>query len=310
MKVLLTGTTGNLGSRVLQNILDYDLIPSSDIIISTSSPHKLSTLAKQNDVTLVSGDFTSPDQLNASFKESEADILFLVSYPSPSIDRWQHHKTAIDAAQQSGSIKLIVYTSLMFGGKDGMQSVAGVQQAHIKTVEYLQSTGIEHVILREGIYAESWWLYAGFQPNPIPKEGPEQIDFVVPSDGPVAWVSWNDLGEGTAKILAGLANGERQYIGQTLNLTGPRTTTLAEIARVVERVSGKKVNVKLVGKEAAKEYHLKDGKKQRWLVESWVGWFDGISNGECEFVDPLLEQILGRKPLGIEECAKSLFTLQ
>lgn len=307
MKVLLTGASGNLGSRVLQNILDYDLIPSSDIVISTSSPHKLSTLAKQNDITLIPGDFTDPAQLNASFRESGADILFLVSYPSPSVDRWLHHKTAIDAAQQSGCIKLIVYSSLMFGGKDGMHSVAGVQQAHIKTVEYLRTTGMEYIILREGIYAESWWLYAGFQPNPIPKDGPEQIDFVVPSDGPVAWVSWDDLGEGTAKILAELAKGDRQYIGETLNLTGSRTTTLTEIAKLVERVSGRKVNVKLVGKEAAREYHLKDGKKEQWLVESWVGWFDGISNGECEVVDPLLERILGRAPLGIDECSEALF---
>lgn len=310
MKVILTGTSGNLGSRVLQTILDHNLIPTSDIIISTFSPHNVSAIAKQNDITLIPGDFTDPAALHDSYRNSDADILFLVSYPSPSIDRWLHHKVAIDAAKESGSIKLIVYTSLMFGGRDGMHSVAGVQQAHIETVQYLKSSGVEHVVLREGIYAESWWLYAGFQPHPVPKDGSDEIDFVIPSDGPIAWVSWDDLGEGTAKILADLVSGNKKYIGQTLNLTGPRATTLTEIAKLLGKVGGRKVNVRLVGKEAAKEYHLKDGEKETWLVESWVGWFDGVSMGECAVVDPLLQQILGRTPLGIEECAENLFAPQ
>lgn len=310
MKVLLTGTSGNLGSRVLQSFLDLNLVPTTDLVISTSSPQKVATIAKQNDIQVVPGDFTNPDQLRQSFVDSKADILFLVSYPSPSDDRWLHHKTAIDAAKQSGCIKLIAYTSLMFGGETGMQSVAGVQQAHIKTVNYLSQSGMEYVVLREGIYAESWWLYAGFQPQPLPKGEKEKIEFVIPDDGPVAWVSWDDLGEGTAKILAQLAKGEKKWIGQTLNLTGSETATLKDVARLVEKYSGREVEVKLVGKENAKEYHLKDGEKEEWLVSSWVGWFDGIREGECQVVDPLLQEVLGRQPKGVSECAQALFTPQ
>lgn len=307
MRVLLTGTSGNLGSRVLQSILDQDLIPSSDLVISTSSPHKLIAIAKQNDISLVPGDFTDPDELTESFASSDADILFLVSYPSPSVDRWLHHKTAIDAAKKAG-IKLIVYTSLMFGGETGMISKAGVQQAHIKTVEYLQQSGLEYVVLREGIYTESWWLYAGFQPRQLKKGDTDPITFVIPDDGPVAWVSWDDLGQGTAKILARIAMGEREWIGQTLNLTGPRTTSLKDVSRLVEKHTGRKVEVKLVGEDEAKKYHLADGKKEEWLVSSWVGWFEAIKDGECAVVDPLLRDLLGRDVDGMEESAEELFS--
>lgn len=308
MKVLLTGTSGNLGSRVLQSLLDLNLVPCSDLVISTSSPHKVAAIAKQNEIQIVPGDFTNPDQLQQSFADSKADILFLISYPTPSVERWLHHRTAVDAAKQSGCIRLIVYTSLMFGGKTGMQSVAGVQQAHIKTIDYLSQSDIEYVVLREGIYAESWWLYAGFQPHSLAKGEKGRIEFVIPNDGPVAWISWDDLGEGTVRILAKLLRGEREWIGQTLNLTGPRTASLRDVARLVEKYSGREVDVRTVGEEQAKQYHLRDGTKETWLVESWVGWFDGIRNGECEVVDPLLEEILGRERKGIEECAKELFT--
>lgn len=223
------------------------------------------------------------------------------------MERWVHHKTAIDAAKKAG-IKLVVYTSLMFGGETGMKSVAGVQQAHIKTVEYLQQSGLEYVVLREGIYAESWWLYAGFQSQQLKKGDTDPITFVIPSDGPVAWVSWDDLGEGTAKILTRLASGEREWIGRTLDLTGPRTNTITDIARLLEEYTGRTVDVKLVGAEDAKRYHLEDGKKEDWLVSSWVGWFEGIKEGECAVVDPLLGEVLGREVGGMGECAGALFT--
>lgn len=304
MRLILTGTSGHLGSRVLQTILHNDLIPAADLVISTSSPHKVQAVAKQNDIEIIPGDFTDPSALRNSYASANADILFLVSYPSPSIDRWLHHKTAIDAAKDAG-VKLIVYTSLMFGGETGMDSVAGVQQAHIKTVKYLQTTGLEYVVLREGIYAESWWLYAGFLPQPLP-DG--DATFVIPSDGKIAWVSWDDLGEATAHILAKLAEGQREWVGRTLNLTGPRATTISEIGKLLAKTSKRKVDVNIAGPEEAKRYHLRDGKKEEWLVESWVGWFTGISAGECEVVDPLLEQVLGRASKGIEECAEQLFS--
>lgn len=307
MRVLLTGTSGNLGSRVLQSVLDQDLIPSSGLVISSSSPHKLFPVAKQNGIELVPGDFTDPDGLTEAFTSSNADMLFLVSYPSPSVDRWLHHKTAIDAAKKAG-VKLVVYTSLMFGGETGMKSKAGVQQAHIKTVEYLQQSGLEYVVIREGIYTESWWLYAGFQPRQLNKDDTEPITFVIPDDGPVAWVSWDDLGEGTAKILARLAKGEREWIGQTLNLTGPRTTTLHDVSRLLEKYTGRKVDVKLVGQDEAKRYHLEDGKKEEWLVSSWVGWFEAIKDGECAVVDPMLRDLLGREVNGMEESAEEFFS--
>lgn len=64
----------------------------------------------------------------------------------------------------------------------------------------------------------------------------------------------------------------------------------------------------LVGRDEAKRYHLKDGQKEEWLVDSWSGWFEALKNGECAVVDPLLENILERKVDGMEELAKELFS--
>ncbi|KAL2417678.1 hypothetical protein ABEF95_013151 [Exophiala dermatitidis] len=308
MKFILTGTTGHLGSRVLDSILRLNLIPPSDLIISSSHPERVPGAAREAGIEIRQGDFTSPESLSSSFRG--ADVLFLVSFPSPSVERWLHHKAAIDAAVAAG-VKTVVYTSLTFGGKTGLESTAGVQMAHIKTVQYLEQKekeGLEIVIVREGIYAESWWLYAGYQPRKFKKgASADPIHFVIPNDGPVAWVSWDDLGEATARILADY----KKYIGQTLNLTGPRTTTLSEIARLVEKYTGRQVKVEIVGREKAEHYHKFEKKSlpedQFWAIESWAGWHDAIARGEAATIDPLIGEILGRRPRGIEELGEALF---
>lgn len=125
-KIVLTGTTGNLGSRTLQHLLT--LIPASDIIISVFNPasSKHDELKKKG-VEVRAGDFNRPETLVNAFKGAEK--LFLVSVPSFGIDeRFNAHRNAIDAAKTAG-IKHIFYTSLAIKST----SKCDVMQAHLKT---------------------------------------------------------------------------------------------------------------------------------------------------------------------------------
>ena len=74
-------------------------------------------------------------------------------------------------------------------------------QAHIDTEAYLKESGLTYTVIREGIYNESWPLYFGWFD---PKEGKDEV--VVPySEGGVAWACRDDLGLGTAKIIAAVS---------------------------------------------------------------------------------------------------------
>ena len=327
-KFILTSPTGHLGSRVLHSILHYNLIPASNLIICTSRPSAsdiLPAIAKENNAieTHTNVNFTqSPESIAPAF--AGGDVLFLSSYPSPSVSRWLYHKNAIDAAILAG-VTTVVYTSLMFGGETGLESVAGVQQAHIKTIAYLEEVkgkcekeGKEFgfVVVRQGIYAESWWLYAGYQVGMLTKrwleqkvkEGGGRWDWVVPNDGAVAWVGWDDLGEGTARIVARWS----EFVGKTVRLTGPRATSISDVARIAAKETGVEVNLRCVGAEAACEWHKKRksaGEEGGWVVESWSGWYKALEQGECTVIDPLLGELLDRQPKGIEELKGELFKL-
>ena len=137
------------------------------------------------------GNYSDPASLDTAF--AGADKLLIVSYPSIAhAERVANHKNAIDAASRA-VIKHIYYTSLAFAS----DSKAAVMQAHLDTEKYLKESGLTYTILREGIYSESYPLYFGFW---SPGEGNDEV--LVPySDGGIAWVSREDLGEGTAKIM-------------------------------------------------------------------------------------------------------------
>ncbi len=304
-RYVLTGTSGNLGSQVLQKILEKKLISPTDLIISSSNPNQLSAITKQYGIEARYGDFKNRESLKQAF--AGADVMFLVSHPSPGIERVELHKNAIEAARDAG-VKTVVYTSMMYGGETGLKSVIGVQQGHIHTVNYLAQSGIDHIIIREGVYAQYWEYFAATRAGiefDMFGDNDNPFEWVIPNDGAIALVDWTDLAEGTAIVLAE----HEKYVGQTLRFTGPRATTISDIAKLVEKKTGRKVDLKLVGRDKAIHYHfgyVSDPFKRKWIEEQWTLVYEGLANGEAEVVDPTLERVLGRPPRGMEEMADEL----
>ncbi|MEU3186724.1 NAD(P)H-binding protein [Streptomyces sp. NPDC006923] len=289
-RYVLTGTTGRLGSRVLRGILEKAEIPTSDLVISTSNPARVPAVARRHGVEVRPGSYTDPASMRSAF--AGADVLFLMSHPDPGIQRVALHRNAIEAAREVG-VSTVIYSSMMLGGETGMDSVIGIQQGHIHTMRYLAQSGIDHIIVRQGIYAEAWPAYVGFQPQIFRKrisgkEGDRRaLEWVVPHDIAIAWTALDELGDGNAAVIAH----HQDFLGQTLRLTGPTATKVSEIARVVEERTGRPVNLRVVGSQGAD------------------GWYDGLARGEGAVVDPLLGRLLGRRPKGLQEMPDELFLL-
>lgn len=138
---------------------------------------------------------TKPSTLPASYAGAEA--LYLTSFPSVGEERYTYHKACIDAGKQAG-VKHVIYTSLVFGGRDGEKSGASVMQAHIQTVEYLKKSGLTWTVVREAPYAHLWNNFGGFV-----RVGDQDLaEVVVGDDGLLSWADRDELGEGTAYIVA------------------------------------------------------------------------------------------------------------
>ncbi|KIW62195.1 hypothetical protein PV04_10393 [Phialophora macrospora] len=313
-RYILTGTSGRLGSRVLTTILEEKLIPPADLIISATDPDRVPPIAKQYGLDVRRGDYTDPVSLKAAF--AGGDVLFLVSHNDPGIRRVEYHKAAIESARAVG-VTTVVYTSMMFGGATGLDSVIGIQQGHVHTVKYLTECGLDYIVLREGLYAQAWAYYADLRYGMwtkgqalFNKADSPPPEWVIPNDAAIAWVDIDDLAEGNARILANYAS----YRNQTLRLTGPRATSISEIAKLVAERTGREVNLRFVGRDEAvtwqKDHAAVPPESFDWLENNWGGWWEGLARGEGEVVDPMLAQVLGRPPKGLVEMADDMFTPQ
>lgn len=307
----LTSITGKLGNAVLTAIIDHKLLPSSQLVLCTSSDlsnPRWDTLKSQG-AQLRKFDFNDPSP--ATFKDCTK--LFLVSTPAISLDytppfpgRESVHKAAIDAALIAG-VKHIYYTSLAFGPA----SKAGVMRAHLRTEEYLSKLETEGqckvTVLREGLYNESWPLYLGY--FDVGPNGDERDEVVLCGDGKVSWTSIKDLGLGTALVLS---EKENVWEGRTVYLSNPPSMarSLEEVAALVSRSRGKEVKVKKVGSEEYIEYYSKMG-KERAAVEWWSSSYGALEDSECAIEDRALGKLLksrGVVPKSIEETVKEMFS--
>jgi uncharacterized protein YbjT (DUF2867 family) len=275
-KIILTGSTGKLGSSVLTNLLS--LVPASDIIASVYNADGHQDL-KDKGIDVRAGDFTNPASLAQTFKGG--DKLFLVSLPSRDDDyRIRTQRDAIDAAKKAG-VKHIYYTSLAFA--DG--SEASVMKAHFATEEYLKQSGVDYTIIREGSYMESYPVYLGLYDTSSDK-------VIVPGDGQVAFADRSDLGEASAKIIA-----SDDYRNKTVTLTGPRAYTLKETTAILSTILNKDISFHKVSDDEFLKYNA----DKKDVAEWWLSTYPSLERGDIALVDPTLEKLLGRKPRRFED---------
>ncbi|CDO69410.1 hypothetical protein BN946_scf184791.g5 [Trametes cinnabarina] len=294
VKYVVTGTTGGLGSQVFKYLLK--LVPATDVIVSLYNPSGATQAIKESGVEIRRGDYGDPASLDKAF--AGADKLLIISYPSIAHElRVKHHKNAIDAAKRVG-VKHVYYTSLAFAG----DSVAAVMQAHIDTERYLKESGLTYTIIREGIYSESYPLYFGFF---NPADGKDEV--IIPhSDGGIAWVSREDLGEGTAKLMV-----EGGYENQTLLFSGSRSITLKEVAEKISKLLGR--NVQLIVSTEDDYVRANVGKHgprgEEEFLRKWATTYKALERGELDVVDPLLQKVLKRELKPFDTTLKEMLGL-
>ncbi|KAG2185851.1 hypothetical protein INT43_002289 [Umbelopsis isabellina] len=275
-KIILTGSTGKLGSAVLKNLLE--LVPPSDIIASVYNPSGHQDL-KDKGIELRKGDFNDPKSLVSTFKGG--DKLMLVSLPSRDDDyRIRAQTAAIDAAKKAG-VKHIYYTSLNFA--DGSQ--AKVMKAHFATEDYLKASGVDYTIIREGGYMDSYSIYLGFWNSSLDK-------VTVPGDGPVSFADRNELGEATAKLLV-----TDEFKNRTVTLSGARAYTLKETTEILSTILKKDIQFEKVSEQE----FIEKNAAIRDVAEWWASTYPSLEKGEGGMVDDTLERLLGRTPRRFEE---------
>lgn len=127
----------------------------------------------------------------------------------------------------------------------------------------------------------------------------------LPADGAVAYASRAELGEATANLMM-----RGRHEKEIVLLTGPKAVTLATLVETINDVTGRGITVeKMPFDKYTKESAENDeGGKSEWWFEKRITWCNGVARGDGKAVDPLMEQLLGRKPKDGTEIVREILT--
>lgn len=219
--IVITGASGQLGRLVIEALLHK--LPASEIVAAVRTPAKVSDLAARG-VQVRQADYTQPATLDAAFQG--ADKLLLIS-SSEVGQRVPQHRAVIDAAQRAG-VKLLAYTSLLHADV----SPLGLAAEHQATEALLRTSGLPHVILRNGWYTEN---YAASVPAALA----HGVLLGSAGTGRIASAARADYAEAAAAVLT-----QDDQAGRVYELAGDTAYTLAELAAEITTQSGKEIAYK------------------------------------------------------------------
>ncbi|SDX29809.1 NAD(P)H dehydrogenase (quinone) [Pseudomonas syringae] len=215
--IVVTGATGQLGRLVIEQLLTR--VPASQIIAAVRSPEKAADLSALG-VQVRQADYSQPSTLSSAV--AGADKLLLIS-SSEVGQRLPQHKAVIDAAKSAG-IGLLAYTSVLHADT----SALGLAKEHRETEDYLKSSGLPFVLLRNGWYTENYVAGA---------HGALAHGAVLGSagEGRISSASRLDYAEAAAVALTSAEN----QAGRVYELAGDESYTLADYAAELSKQSGK-----------------------------------------------------------------------
>lgn len=280
--ILVTGSTGQLGRLVIEDLIDRGIEPSS-IAGLARNPEDAADLADRG-VEIRQGDYDEPDTLARAF--ADADRLLLIS-SSEVGQRVEQHGNVIEAAE-AADVDLFAYTSALRADRSALP----IAEEHVETEAMLEASDLDYVLLRNGWYLEN---YTGEIDEAL--ETGEVVGAA--GDGRISAAPREDYAAAAATVLA-----EDGHAGEVYELGGDEAFTLSELAREISRQSGTEVEYRDLDEEAYGQV-LKDDGMPDPVAEMLATTDREIANGELYTDSGDLSSLIGRPTKTLAEAVEA-----
>ncbi|WP_408010254.1 SDR family oxidoreductase [Pseudalkalibacillus sp. A8] len=277
MKMLVTGATGKLGTKVVETLLKT--VPADQLAVSVRNPEKAEGLRARG-VDVRQGDFDRPETLDTAF--AGIDRLLIISADGDNETRIRQHNNAVAAAERAG-VKFIAYTSIA----NAKESKNFLALTHQTTEENILKTGIPYSFLRN-----NWYLENEISSIQGVLAGAPWVTSA--GNGKVGWALQQDYAEAAAAVLSG--NGHENTIYE---LSG-KLLTQGELVSALGTVLSKEVPVKQVDDTTYADI-MKGAGIPDFLIPFLVDIQKGIREGTLEIDSNDFEKLLGRPATPISE---------
>lgn len=277
MKILITGATGMLGTKVVQALLER--VPTEQLAVSVRDPAKAERFKEQG-IEIRQADYEDPASLEKAF--TGIDRLLLISSQGDDETRIRQHSNVIYAAEQTG-VGLLVYTSI----SKAETSSLPVAEVHRQTEAAIIKSGIPYTFLRNNWYVE----------NEIPviknvlAGGPV---LTAAESGRVGWVPRVDYAEAAAAVLA-----SGKHINKTYELSGV-PSSYADMARELTSILGRRVIVRNVDDKTYQEVLIANGTPDV-MAEFSLDIQRAIRKGDLDVESADLPYLMGRPAISLKQ---------
>jgi len=274
MTYLITGATGDVGARVVELLLQRGDRPR---VFVREEKKARSRFGDRVDIFV--GDLADPVSLRTALEG--ADALFLVNI-GPQIP--VRDEAAARVAKAVGVKHLVKLSSM-----DVKQRLA-IGAWHERGEAAILASGIAFTFLQP----------TGFMSNLLAWAPSIKSEGVVRSstgDGRRAFIHSDDIAAVATKALT-----TREYVGESMPISGPEALTFAEVTEKLGTAIGKRLKFQPISDEEARQRYAASGASTE-ETEAHVSLWRAIREGRLAQVSDTVERVLGRRPIRMDQWA-------
>jgi NAD(P)H dehydrogenase (quinone) len=276
--LLVTGATGNLGRKIIGNILQMQ-VDIKAIVAATHRPESEEAIqiAKAG-IEVRHLDFMDPVGIDAALQGIHK-MLILSTWDTNDL-RVKQHSNAVEGAVKAG-VRHIIYTSFINASPDSL--FEHNTQVHAVTEAKIRATGIPYTFLRHGLYAESTMmdLQQTLATGKLFRGG---------GDAKISFIGRDDLAFSSATVLTSEGHTNAVYTE-----TGPEAITYDEVAKLMSKAFGRPIDHVDLSPERWYEHALGMGFPEPTARASKSNVL-AVRAGEIGTVTRDYEKITGRAP--------------
>ena len=272
--VLITGATGNIGSKLidlLANNVRINLIPCYRSGTARQEFKERGLQPRYLDMS---------DQASVQASMLGIDRLFLLK--PYSIQMLIQAKVLIDAAKKAG-VKHIVHLGA-HGVDDTSWAIIGWHQM---VERYIEARGFDWTHLRPNFFMDNLFRGANSATGEL---------YHYLGNTPVSWISTLDIAKAAAQALLNPV----PHRNKTYSLASDRAS-LAEVAEMLSSVSEKTYRFVCLPRETGMETMLKMGREKEF-INPWLDYMDAIKSDLVPEIGQTFEPITGvDQPLSLQQ---------
>ena len=280
MTFLITGATGQIGSRVVNRLILCGERPR----VFVRDAEKAHTRFGDR-VDIFVGDLSRPESLQPAIAGVDSLLLINTGAEIPRRDQ-----AAAYQAKMAGVTHLV-----KLSGLSAAEQIA-IGAWHAQGEAAIRACGIPYTFLRP----------AGFMSNALEWARSIKSEGVVRActgEGRVAYIHPDDVADAAAKVLI-----SREHKGASLEITGPKALSYAEMTECISAAIRIPLRFESISDELARQRLVALG-VPRIEAEEIVGLWSAIRAGRLNVVTDNVEFILGRKPITFEHWARENMTI-